>query len=383
MQTPRLTKWPDSAAILHSVLLDSAKNEPFSPPRPKLKPFLKTGKHQSKSLGFTGVFRFFSPTALAFLPFLLSLLLTSSPIFGHQLSAQSLSRHTFTHFQMGTQFRVILYTDTEERAQGLSSQAFTILDQLNASLSDYLPESELNSFCAKAGERRKSRLSQDFWQVLKLSKVISRKSKGAFDVTIGPLSKLWRKAFKKGSFPEASAIAKARQRVNHRWIKLATKTPRAALVKPNMQLDLGGIAKGYAADKMAEVFSQAGYHHYLIDAGGDLLLGAAPPDRQGWKISIAHKTGQAPLQLSNCAVATSGDTYQYLEWEGKKYSHIIDPRTGYGLVNQQQVTVIAPTASLADALASAASVLGEEAGLRLVQKFDQCSASFQAPTAKH
>lgn len=299
-----------------------------------------------------------------------------------ELDAQAAARHTFTHYQMGTQFRIILYSPSEARAQTLAQAAFQTLDQLNARLSDYLPESELNQLCAKAGTASKSSVSADLWQVLRLSKKISRKSKGTFDVSIGPITKIWRKAFQQRSFPADSTIREALQKVNYKWIRIDPNAPRVALLKEGMQLDLGGIAKGYAADKMAEIFREAGHTQFLIDAGGDLLLGAPPPEKEGWKIAIANQSGQAPTPLSHCAVATSGDTYQFLEWEGKRYSHIIDPRTGYGLINQWQVTVIAPTAALADALASAVSVLGEKKGNRLVRKFRNCTATFQSPMGK-
>lgn len=292
------------------------------------------------------------------------------------VSAQELSRHSFRHYQMGTQFRLIFYAESEETAKALSIKAFEELDLLNSRLSDYLPDSELNLLCQKAGNRHKVPVSQDLWQVLKLSQRVSRKSNGAFDVSIGALSKLWRAAFKDRVFPNPNAIEQVLHVVNYKRIKLARREPRVALRTAAMQLDLGGIAKGYAADRMAEILREAGCPQFLVDAGGDLLLGEAPPDREGWKIATANQSGQSTTFLTNCAIATSGDTYQYLEWEGKRYSHIIDPRTGYGVTDQQQVTVIATTGALADALASALSVLDKKAGQQLLKKFPGSSATF-------
>lgn len=305
---------------------------------------------------------------------LLALLLCS--LSSQSVLAQDLSRHSFRHYQMGTQFRLIFYAESEEAAKTISVKAFEELDLLNRRLSDYLPDSELNLLCQKAGNRSKLPVSQDLWQVLLLSQSVSRKSKGAFDVSVGSLSKLWRKAFKDRVFPAPHAIEQILPIVNYRRIKVARRAPRVALRKADMQLDLGGIAKGYAADKMAEILQAAGYTQYLVDAGGDLLLGEAPPSREGWKIATANQAGKSTEFLTNCAVATSGDTYQYLEWEGKRYSHIIDPRTGYGVTDQQQVTVIAPTGALADALASSLSVLDKNAGRKLLKKFPGSSATF-------
>ena len=290
--------------------------------------------------------------------------------------AQELSRHSFRHYQMGTQFRLVFYAESEETAKNLAIRAFEELDLLNLSLSDYLPDSELNLLCQKAGIRRKSPVSQDLWQVLLLSQSVSRKSKGAFDVSVGALSKLWRTAFKKRAFPDPLAIEQVLPSVNYKRIKVARGTPKVALYEAGVQLDLGGIAKGYAADKIAEILREAGYRHYLVDAGGDLLLGEAPPGREGWRIATANQSGKSTEFLTNCAIATSGDTYQYLEWQGKRYSHIIDPRTGYGLTDQLQVTVIARTGALADALASTLSVLNEKSGKKLLKKFPGSSATF-------
>ncbi len=295
--------------------------------------------------------------------------------------AQGLSRYTFTHNQMGTQFRLILYAESETKANQLAHQAFANLDELNQRLSDYLPESELNLLCKRAGERAKIPVSQDLSQVLWISKDIARKSGGAFDVSIGPLSHTWRKAFRQSVFPTEMVLAKAQEKVNYKWIKINRKKAAVKLQKDGMQLDLGGIAKGYAADKMADLLKDAGCAQFLIDAGGDLLLGAPPPERKGWRVATAQ-IDVPPEILSHCAVATSGDTYRFLEHEGKRYSHIIDPRTGYGLIDQKQVTVIAPNATLADALASALSVLGEQEGMKLLRRYKGSSASFQEPASK-
>lgn len=303
------------------------------------------------------------------------LLLMVAPAF---LQGQELSRHTFTHYQMGTQFRLILYTESEARADEITELAFAKLDSLNSSLSDYLPDSELNKLCSRAGSGVKVAVSHDLWKVLRTSQEISRKSKGAFDASIGPLSRIWRRAFKQSVFPEEAMVKAAHQKVNHRWIKISRRKAFVKLRREGMQLDLGGIAKGYAADEMAKILRQEGCSQYLIDAGGDLLLGAPPPTRSGWRVATAQANAP-PTILSHCAVATSGDRYQYLEWKGKRYSHIIDPRTGYGLIDQQQVTVIAPDATLADALASTLSVLGEGHAAELLKKFPESSATFQEP----
>jgi len=138
-----------------------------------------------------------------------------------------------------------------------------------------------------------------------------------------------------------------------------------------MRLDLGGIAKGYAADEALRVLRKSGINRALVDAGGDIALGNPPPEKPGWRIGIAPLEADGPpsqvLLLSRVAVATSGDTWQYVQIGSRRYSHLVDPRTGLGLTDHSSVTVIAPEGITADGLASAVSVLGPEKGLKLVE----------------
>jgi len=243
--------------------------------------------------------------------------------------------------------------------------AFERLDALNQQLSDYEPESALNNFDARAGDGKWHSLPPDLWQVLNEARQVHRRSDGAFDVSIGPLSRLWRRAFRRQEFPDVQLLAKAQKKVNGRWIKLKRRDYSGKLLRSGMELDLGGIAKGYALDELAKVLERHGLNRYLIDGGGDLLAGAAPPDRKGWRIQTP---GDTTLVIRHEAVATSGATYRYLEHEGKHYSHLIDPRSGYGVRHRRIVTVRAPTASTADAWASAFSILSEAAILEVQSK---------------
>lgn len=306
-------------------------------------------------------------------PLLLFLSFTFLPLL---LFGQSLNRFTFTHPQMGTRFRIVLYAPNEAVAQQASDLAFNRLDSLNQLLSDYLPDSELNILSRHSGAKTPLVVSEELWHILRQSKQLSKQSKGAFDVTIGPLSQLWRKAFKNSDFPEPTIVMEAKKRVNYRYLKPSRSGFYVRLKKANMQLDLGGIAKGYAADEMMKILANKGINSALIDAGGDILLSGGPPGKEGWTIRVQDGKTSKPLLLHHCAIATSGDTYQFLRWKGKKYSHIIDPRTGYGLTNSLQITVIAPTGSLADGLASTLSVLGKKKGERWIRRFKDCSVTY-------
>ena len=175
------------------------------------------------------------------------------------------------------------------------------------------------------------------------------------------MTKLWRKAFRLKEFPTDSDISRAAGTVGYEGIVMKAKNKTVKLDKEGMRLDFGGIAKGYAVDEAMAWLKVSGINMFLVDGGGDILVGIAPPGKQGWEIEVPDKFMNGELTFKkafykNTAIATSGDTYRYLEHEGKRYSHIIDPRTGYGLTNRRVVTVTAPTCMTADAWATAASV---------------------------
>jgi thiamine biosynthesis lipoprotein len=283
--------------------------------------------------------------------FQLSLLFVLGVIFLPSLMAQQ--RHVHTHPAMGTEFRITISTvDTNGMAAAVR-QSFARVDALEQRMSDYRADSELNQL---GGSTKWQPVSPDLYKVLRFSRELAKRSEGAFDPTIGPLSKLWRRAFRQQEFPDQEDILAARARV--RWKDLKTsRVGQVRLRRKNRQLDLGGVAKGYALDVVGAMLRDAGFPAFLVDGGGDLLLGEAPVGQAGWTV-----LNSAMIDLSvkwcNIAIVTSGDTYQYLDSKGVRYSHIIDPRTGLGTVNEWEVTVIGPVAMVADGLASTVCVAG-------------------------
>jgi thiamine biosynthesis lipoprotein len=173
--------------------------------------------------------------------------------------------------------------------------------------------------------------------------------------------------------PDTAHIREARELVGFQNLILL-RDQKISLLKAGMRLDLGGIAQGYAADRCLKILRQNGIHKALADAGGDIALGDAPPGTTGWKIELpeqnASEAHPAPkvLFLSNCGITTSGASYRYLEVEGKRYSHIVDPRNGWGMTHRVLVTVQAPDATKADAWATAISVLGDAGWNKLNHK---------------
>jgi thiamine biosynthesis lipoprotein len=282
------------------------------------------------------------------------------------------SRFEFSQIEMAVPVRIVLYAADEATADRAAEAAFARIRQLNGILSDYDPESELRRLCRESRAGNAVPVSKDLWQVLNHAQVLSERSGGAFDVTVGPLVRLWRRARRQHRMPSADRLEAARQRVGYRLLRLDPQRRAVELLKADMRLDLGGIAKGYAIDEALAVLREHGITRALVDAGGDIGLGDPPPDRPGWLIGVVSlEPGTPPsrfLWLSRTAIATSGDTQQFVEIDGVRYSHLVDPRTGLGLTDHGTVTVIAPDCTAADALASAASVLGPERGLKLVDQ---------------
>lgn len=279
-------------------------------------------------------------------------------------------RFEFSHPQMGTLFRIILYAPDSLQAAAAAKAAFARVDALNDILSDYKQDSELNQLSATAGTGQKVRISPDLWLVLSKSIRMSQQTNGAFDITVGPFVQLWRRARRQHQLPTAEAIHKARQSVGHHLIELYADSQAVQLTRPGMRLDAGGVGKGYAVDEAMKILQQHGITSALIDGGGNIVVSGAPPGKKGWQVEIGAPADEKPalsVEITHMAVASSGDVYQYIELNGKRYSHIVDPRTGLGLTEQITVSVLAPDGITADLLSTAVSVLGPEQGLKLIE----------------
>lgn len=286
---------------------------------------------------------------------------------------------------MGTTFNVLLYAADPVQARAAADAAFRRIDTLNAILSDYRDDSELSRLSRTAGSGQWVKVSPDLWRVLRRSHRAARKSNGAFDLTVGPVVRLWRRARRQHELPAGESIAQAKAVVGYRFIKYQLLRKAVMLQRPGMQLDPGGIGKGYAVDEALKALAQNGIGAALVDGGGNLALGAPPPGKAGWQVQVGVMEGDTShavtVTLHHAGVSTSGDRYQYVEIDGKRYSHIVDPATGTGLVNQCTVSVIARNGTEADWLSTAASVLGPAKALRLVKKVPKASAYILEPSA--
>jgi thiamine biosynthesis lipoprotein len=279
---------------------------------------------------------------------------------------------------MGTLFRIKLYAASADQAQAAFRSAFARIEALDNMLSDYKPESELKRVTTLA-VKRPVVISPDLFHVLIAARQLSEETTGAFDITLGPVIRLWRTARKTGQPPSADALREAGKLCGYAKMKLDSHNRTVQFDQAGMRLDLGAIAKGYAADEALAVLSRAGIRSALVAASGDLAFSDPPPGKKGWTIGIdSFDSAQAPftktLLLANAAVSTSGDTEQYLDAGGKHYSHIIDPATDTGVTRRMTVTVVARRGIDADPLATAVDVLGVERGLALIERKTDAAA---------
>jgi thiamine biosynthesis lipoprotein len=291
---------------------------------------------------------------------------------GSRRESALLERFEFTQPQMGVPFRIVLYATGRPAAERAARAAFARISELNDIMSDYDTDSELNRLSRTAGTGQAVSVSPDLWRVLEQSQALASRSGGAFDVTVGPCVSLWRKARREKKLPRPDLLAKAVAATGWQKLQLDSHSRTAKLLVPEMKLDLGGIAKGYATDQALKTLRRHGITRALVAGGGDMSAGDPPPGKTGWRIEVAplDVTNAPPprfVWLARAGLATSGDVFQRVEMAGVRYSHIVDPKTGVGLTDHSLVTVIAPDCTTADGLATAVSVLGPERGLKLIE----------------
>jgi len=280
-------------------------------------------------------------------------------------------RFQFTQTEMAVPIRIVLYAPDNATASTAAGAAYARFHELNSILSDYDPQSELRRLCSSSSEGKPIVVGDDLWRVLQRARELSERSEGAFDVTVGPLVRLWRSARHTKELPSADSMATAKGLVGWKLMQFHPEDHGVELRKPNMRLDLGGIAKGYAVDEAMTALGKHGITRMMVEAGGNIGLGDAPPGKLGWRIGIARPDAQSPareyLELHGVSISVSGDMWQYAIIGDKRYSHLVDPRTGMALTDHSSVTVVGPDGLSTDGLSSAAAILGPEKGLQLIE----------------
>ncbi len=279
-------------------------------------------------------------------------------------------RFEFREGHMGMPVRLVLHAADAAQAERAARAAFTQIRALDAVMSDYRPDSELSRL--SASHATWTPVSSELFAVLARALDVARASDGAFDPTVGPLTSLWRETRRTKRAPDAQSIAAARARVGWRLLALDPARRAVRLGTSGMRLDLGGIAKGYILQQALSALAAHGVTRALLEAGGDIVVGDAPPGKTGWRIDVPHadRTFAArAAALVRAALATSGATSQFVEIDGVRYSHVIDPRTGVGITSDVVTSVIAPDGATADALATAIGVLGPERARGVLSSF--------------
>lgn len=291
---------------------------------------------------------------------------------------QSLQRYESVEPYMGTLVKITVYTSDAQAATKAFRVAFDRIADLDRILSDYKPDSELNQLTTTAVGRA-VHVSDDLFAVLAASQNLAEATSGAFDITQGPVIRLWREARKSGRVPAAEALLEARSHGGYQKLHLDVVRHNATLDQAEMALDVGAIGKGYAASEALAALGRMGVRSALVAVSGDLAFSDAPPGQRGWRIDIhaddpSLTSVPRVLELTNAAVSTSGAAEQHLDVGNRRYSHIVDPSTGMGLIDDITVTVIAPSGLEADGLDTAVCVIGRERGLSLIESRPAVSA---------
>jgi thiamine biosynthesis lipoprotein len=336
------------------------------------------------------VYRLGSPVAVFVAVFAASLLVVAAPGCGGggpvPVAAPpeprlSEARISGTRRLMGVPWTITVSAD-EATGRPAIAAAFAEVARLEGILSDYDPASELSRLSATSPAAAPVPVGDDLWRVLEQAAEIRDATGGAFDITVGPLTTLWRRSRRSGRLPPPDKLAAALAAVGPETLVLDPATRTARLVRAGMRLDPGGIGRGDAIDRGMEVLAAHGIDAAMIDCSGDVAVSGPPPGTSGWRIAVrpfgtsgaAAQEETETLVLAHAAVTTSGDAYQFVEIDGVRYGHIVDPRTGLGVRGGPAVTVIAASATMADALATALGVLEPEQGLAVLERFPGCAA---------
>lgn len=299
---------------------------------------------------------------------------------------------------MGTFAHLKVIAKDDRTAMKCLDTAFAELQKVDDLMSDYKGDSEISRLNSDAA-KRPVKVSAPTFKVLQKSVEFSRLSEGAFDITIGPLAKLWRSAAEVNSVPTEAKLAVTRSKVGYEKLFLDANEMTVRFAVDGMKLDLGGIAKGYAIDRAIEAMQAGGAVGGMVDVGGDIrCFGTPPPGKKTWRIGLenpAEPKGSDQslsagagsilliLKLNNAAIATSGGYRRFVLIEGKMHSHIMDRDTGASAQGMSSVTIISQNAINADALATAVSVMGPEKGLALIEKTPQTEAILITPSPEY
>lgn len=272
--------------------------------------------------------------------------------------------------RMGSELRIAVWTSDRAGAEAALADVFAEFDRLDALMSVWREGSDVERLNAAAG-RQAVPVSVEVVEVLRAARAVSELSDGAFDVTFGALSGLWRFDHDQDNrVPPRDAVAARLPLIDYRLVELDDGMAR--LARAGMRVHLGGIGKGYAIDRAAGLLRSRGFHDFLIQSGGDMYA-AGQRGTRPWHVGIRDPRGPADrsfaaLDLSDAAISTSGDYERFFVAGGQRYHHILDPRTGLPAAGTRSTTLVADRAMDTDALSTAVFVMGPQAGMALIER---------------
>ena len=302
--------------------------------------------------------------------FALCILLASSPSIA-QTNSDDPTAFEVTFPSMGTLVSLKTFAADSTAVEAAFQATRAEIDRLAFIFTDYDEESETRKLTEDDRIGTWQKVSPELWEVLTVADDWHRQSEGAFDVSVGRLSLLWRSARSKKRIPTQEQIDDALRYCGWKHVELDPEIRSVRIQLKGLRLDFGAVAKGYIIESAYQFLAKRGYPSSLVRAGGDLRCGTPPPGRDGWRIEIENvddmQKQRSGYLIANAAISSSGDRFQFIEIDGKRRSHVIDPRTGLGVEGPMLVTVIADNATIADTADTTICVMGHEAGMRLAK----------------
>lgn len=273
---------------------------------------------------------------------------------------------------MGSRFEITLADKDSLRAEKHIDQVIGEVTRIENLISEWRPGTPVSEINRNAGIRP-VQVPREVFDLTRRAIAYSVQSQGAFDISIAALDRVWTFDGTMTEMPSAETIRKSVEKVGYRNIVLDSANSTVYLALKGMKIGFGSIGKGYAADKCRELMQSLGVQGGIVNASGDLSAWGTQPGRKPWKIGITHPFNPGKIlkvfRIKEASVATSGSYEKYAEIDGRRYSHIIDPKTGYPSTGLTSVTVTGPSAELANALSTSAMVLGEKEGTALLRRF--------------
>lgn len=276
---------------------------------------------------------------------------------------------------MGSRFELTAVADTKQQAWDAINTGIKEIERIEALISSWSKDSQTSAINRNAGIKP-VKVDRELYDLIYRAKKVSQLTEGAFDISFASMDRIWKFDGSMQSMPNKATIEKAKAHINWTDIILNNEDTTVFLKNEGMRIGFGAIGKGYAANKAKQLMSlMVGVKGGVVNASGDLITWGVSNSKEGWLVNITNPKDKEValgwLRINGLSVVTSGDYERFVRFDGKRYAHIIDPRTGYPTTGIKSVTLICPDAELADALATSVFVLGKEKGMELVNQLQQ------------